>query len=215
MWYLFLSRWNILCIRKLEARRILYILIRNHKILIVKFLSLNIRHIWIGMTCVDILRAFNLLNGHLLMLRMYLTLAFNSLLIEWVLATILQTWNVVTSILFNRKSPWRFLNHHTTTQLSIMIRIIIFVLTQKSNLLIFFTIQHFTAYLIFLNSTFWWIVFCCRSSVLWFVQCWVIIVISNNVTCQLVQVFMFLSWKILKLAFRKNVDWKIKVKLEK
>ena len=183
MWNLFLSGWNILCICKLEARRILYILIWNHKVLIVKFLSLNICHIWIWMTCVNILRAFNLLNGHLLVLRMYLALTLNRLLIKWVLATILQTWNVVTSILFNRKSPWRFLNHHTATQLSIMIRIIIFVLTQKSNLLIFFTIQHFTAYLVFLNSTFWWIMFCCRSSVLWFVQCWIIIVISYDIAC--------------------------------
>jgi hypothetical protein len=26
-------------------------------------------------------------------------------------------------------------------------------------------------------------VFCCRSSVLWFVQCWIIIVISYDIAC--------------------------------
>lgn len=153
------------------------------------------------MTCINILRAFYLLNGHLLVLKMDLTLTLNRLFIQGVLTTILQTWNVVPSVFFNWKRSRWLLNHHPATQLSIMIGIIVFILTQKSDLLIFFTIQYFTANLIFLDSTFWWIVLCCWGSVFWFVQCWIIIVISYYFSCQLVQIFVFLTWKILEMTF--------------
>ena len=43
------------------------------------------------MTCVNVLGAFNLLNGHLLMFGVDLTFALNRLLIQGVLAAILET----------------------------------------------------------------------------------------------------------------------------
>lgn len=125
---------------------------------------------------INILITLYLLYCHLLMLWIILTFALNSFFIQRILTAIFKARNIISSIFFYRTCPLWFFNHHSTAKLSIMNRIIIFILTKLSNMLKLFTNKNFTTSLVY--SSLWWIVFCCWSSIFWFIHSWVIVLIS-------------------------------------